>query len=85
MFKRCAAGRPSWLEHVESNAVHLFESMRLLTFQFSTGPRLGIKTSRGIIDVASAHSTFKTALDGAAVLETIETLCSKGAYYLCVC
>ena len=52
--------------------------MRLLTFQSSTGPRLGIKTPQGIIDVASAHSTFKTALNGAAVPETIETLCSNG-------
>ena len=52
--------------------------MHLLTFQSSAGPRLGIKTARGIIDVADAHSTFKVALDGAAVPETMEALFSGG-------
>jgi 2-keto-4-pentenoate hydratase/2-oxohepta-3-ene-1,7-dioic acid hydratase in catechol pathway len=52
--------------------------MRLLTFQSSTGPRLGIKTSRGVIDVRAAHEAFKVVLDGTAVPETIEALCSNG-------
>ena len=52
--------------------------MRLLTFQSESGPRLGIKTSRGVIDVSAAHNAFKAALDGVAVPETIETLCSNG-------
>ncbi len=52
--------------------------MRLLTFQSVSGPRLGIKTSRGIIDVSAAHDAFKPVLDGVAVPETIETLCSNG-------
>ncbi len=41
--------------------------MHLLTFQSLAGPRLGIKTARGIIDVAAAHSAFKAELDGAAI------------------
>ena len=52
--------------------------MRLLTFQSSVGPRLGIKTSRGIIDVVAAYSAFKVMLEGTAVPETMEALCSGG-------
>ncbi len=52
--------------------------MRLLTFQSSVGPRLGIKTSRGIIDAAAANGAFKTALDGTTVPDTMEALCSGG-------
>jgi len=52
--------------------------MRLLTFQSSVGPRLGLKTSRGIIDVAAAHSTFKATMEGTAVPETMEALYSGG-------
>ena len=52
--------------------------MHLLTFQSLAGPRLGIKTARGIINVAAAHSAFKAELDGVAVPETMEALCSGG-------
>src|SRR5262249_48903545 len=52
--------------------------MHLLTFQSLAGPRLGIKTARGVIDVAAAHSRFKAERGGAAVPETMEALCSSG-------
>jgi 2-keto-4-pentenoate hydratase/2-oxohepta-3-ene-1,7-dioic acid hydratase in catechol pathway len=52
--------------------------MRLLTFQSSTGPCLGIKTSRGVIDVSAAHDALKVVLDGVAVPKTIEALYSNG-------
>ena len=50
--------------------------MRLLTFNSSTGSRLGIKTERGIIDVAAAHEAFKANLSTQSIPTTFEALCS---------
>jgi 2-keto-4-pentenoate hydratase/2-oxohepta-3-ene-1,7-dioic acid hydratase in catechol pathway len=49
--------------------------MQLLTFQSAQGLKLGIKTERGVIDVAAA----RTALGGHnQVVETIDGLCTTG-------
>jgi 2-keto-4-pentenoate hydratase/2-oxohepta-3-ene-1,7-dioic acid hydratase in catechol pathway len=53
--------------------------MRLLTFNSPTGLRLGIKTERGIIDVATAHEAFKTNLSTPNIPSTFEALCSGEA------
>ncbi|GCF08767.1 fumarylacetoacetate hydrolase family protein [Dictyobacter arantiisoli] len=50
--------------------------MRLLTFHTPTGLQLGIKTERGIIDVARAGIAFQAKLDGAHIPATFEELCS---------
>jgi 2-keto-4-pentenoate hydratase/2-oxohepta-3-ene-1,7-dioic acid hydratase in catechol pathway len=50
--------------------------MRLLTFHSPTGLQLGIKTERGIIDVASAYATFQSRLEGTIIPRTFEELCS---------
>lgn len=52
--------------------------MRLLTFHTPSGPRLGIKTERGVIDVEAASQQFlpETPDD---VPMTIEAVCAGGA------
>jgi 2-keto-4-pentenoate hydratase/2-oxohepta-3-ene-1,7-dioic acid hydratase in catechol pathway len=50
--------------------------MRLLTFYAPTGLQLGIKTGRGIIDVAAARETFKESIATQSIPTTFEELCS---------
>lgn len=51
--------------------------MYLLSFQTSTGSRLGIKTERGVIDVAAA-SQHVAISETSALPTTIDELCKRG-------
>ena len=53
--------------------------MRLLTFHTSTDLKLGIKTERGIIDVAAAQEAFHTELAAITIPTSFEELCSGEA------
>ncbi len=52
--------------------------MRLLTFHSPTGLRLGVKTDRGVIDVAAAYEAFGASLEVTQVPTSLEALLEGG-------
>ncbi|GCE31014.1 hypothetical protein KDA_64980 [Dictyobacter alpinus] len=56
--------------------------MRLVTFHSPTGLKLGLKTERGIIDVAAAQEALSGDLSSANIPSSFEALCSGEAVEL---